>query len=260
MTGRVAYFLAHNDDEYFCSAHILKNLKEGNGVYVFHTTQGSSYRPGVETLRAEESRRFLVSLGVAQENIIQLGGLLGIADGSTPEHLGRLYDFIDNNWGSKAFSSVVTMAWEGGHIDHDATHILAFALACKWQVQDHFYEFPAYNSYRLPNPLFHVGRLIPGRGEVLQDKLTFPQAWKLFCKVTIFRSQWKSFIGLLPGTIYQLLILRQQQVRLVSEYRYFEPPHPGELFYTRRFGRKFAELKAPVEALFQRLSIPELRQ
>ena len=65
--------------------------------------------------------------------------------------------------------------------------------------------------------------------------------------VSCFPSQWRSWVGLLPEAAIRYLVLGRQQLRRVSpqEYDGVGPPHrphPGQLFYERRFGTAFESI------------------
>lgn len=65
--------------------------------------------------------------------------------------------------------------------------------------------------------------------------------------VSCFPSQWRSWVGLLPEAAIRFLFLGRQQLRKVStqECEGVGPPHrphPGQLFYERRFGTAFESL------------------
>lgn len=163
--GNVLVLLAHNDDEYFVSAAITRERAATNEVHILYTTHGSAY--GVPTaVREAESTAALTRLGVSPTHIRHIGRECGIRDGTALENLLQLSKACRDAFPGVAFSGLLTVAWEGGHPDHDATYLIAAELAREWHLEQDLYEFPVYTQVGAPPPLFRTMRLIPGISNV----------------------------------------------------------------------------------------------
>lgn len=240
MAQTVLVLLAHNDDEFFISAHIRGYALLGWQVYVAFTCFGSAY--GVSHgVRAEESLQVLSKLGVPKERVLFIGYELGVKDGSVFHHLEALRTAFLGQMINIQVNRLVTMAWEGGHIDHDATHLLGVVLAMNWGISANLFEFPAYQGFGLPGPFYRVAKLIPRGTETRHRRLGFFEAFFYLSLSCYYRSQRKTFLGLLPDTIYRWMIRREQQCRRVGSWNYLVRPHEGKLFYERRFKVEFQE-------------------
>ncbi len=231
--------LAHHDDEFFCSALIAREHARLQHLIVAYTSHGSVYRPGLGGVRSEETKQAFEKLKITNLTLIPVGQELDVFDGQVDQNLPRLFAHLILRLDLFDVTRVVAMAWEGGHADHDASHLLAVAIARKLQVKkDEVLEFPSYNSCHVPRPFFKVGKFAEG-GSSSESNLSLGEAARCLRMILLYHSQWKSFLGLLPGITWQLMIQRQQQIRQVADYNYRHPPHGGELFYRRRFHRTF---------------------
>ena len=245
--GNVLVLLAHNDDEYFVSAAITRERAATNEVHILYTTHGSAY--GVPTgVREAESTAALTRLGVSPTHIRHIGRECGIRDGTALENLLQLSNACRDAFPGVAFSGLLTVAWEGGHPDHDATYLIAAELAREWHLEQDLYEFPVYTQVGAPPPLFRTMRLIPGRPGATTIRLPLSQRVKLFFLFRFYPSQWRSFAGLLPESGWRILVRGTQPLRHVTLEAEPSRPHPGRLYYERRFGVTFETLMAAFKA------------
>jgi LmbE family N-acetylglucosaminyl deacetylase len=123
------YLFSHQDDEIGVMHDIVTARARGERAVCVFLTDGAWGGVNSATRNAE-SLRVLSRLGVAREDILFLGESAGISDGRLVECLeaaGRELARIAASLGP--FRRVITHAWEGGHHDHDAAHLLGRALA-----------------------------------------------------------------------------------------------------------------------------------
>ena len=179
-------------------------------------------------VRNQESTAVLTSLGVAPGQIHFLG--IGISDGLLVHHL----DLALERLASIEATDICTLAWEGGHQDHDASHLVAAAYAKRRGRLDRCLELPLYRAsfgpfFRVMSPMGPGWeRRTIGLGEGLRIASL---AWR-------YRSQRRTWIGLLPEAFLKLVLLRRELTRRVDVTRLRRWPADGVLFYERRF--KFA--------------------
>ena len=236
----VLVLLAHHDDEYFCTARLRREVAHGSAVHVAYTTYGSGYGTQPE-VREAESRRVFLHIGIPEEQVREIGRELGVFDGHAVEHLQVLHDTVPQVYAGERFERIITLAWEGGHPDHDATHLIAVRLAADWGITAELHEIPTYTGEGAPGALFRVNWFRPGRSGRVPEGLGWRARFQAFLLARHYRSQWRSFLGLLPEAAIRMLLQGRQELRRVApgEVDHRVPPHPGGLFYERRFGMRF---------------------
>lgn len=232
----VLFVLAHQDDEIAVASRIRYAAARGDRVTCVYLTDGASRVPSAT--RDAESREVLRRLGV--DDVRFIGSRERIADGTLPEHLDRAYALLDAE--VRDVDEVVTLAWEGGHQDHDAAHLVAVAFAEERGVR--CLEMPLYNGHRTVGGLFRVHHPLGGgwtrRRVPLREKLA------TILLTRFYRSQRTTWLGLAP----MMLLARGGELTRVADLRRAAaPPHRGRLLYERRFRYPY-ERFAPLAAAF----------
>ncbi|HVR37699.1 MAG TPA: PIG-L family deacetylase [Thermoanaerobaculia bacterium] len=219
------FILAHQDDEVAAASRILYLVRGGARVHCAFLTNGAATVSA--SVRDAESRAALASLNVADLHFI--GSENDIPDGKLVEHLDRALELIES--AVKTIDEIYTLAWEGGHHDHDAAHLVAVAFAKRRNLLESTFELPLYNGFRSRNfrVLSPIGDTWTRRTISLRDGITS----SLLCR--FYRSQRKTWMGLLPEALIKLVMLRRECIRRVDVARLFDRPHVGPLLYERRF-------------------------
>lgn len=232
MARRPLFLLAHPDDEFACSIRIRAEARAGAEVHCAYLTDGG-YGGQPVARRRSESLQVLGLLGVPAEQVHFLGEQHGFSDGA----LHRQLDAAD-----AALQALVSAigpvdalyvpAWEGGHQDHDAVHLLGWALARRHTIEAR--QFPLYHGAGLPGPWFRVLSPLPANGPVQAYRATWRE--RLFAMALCLRyvSQWRTWLGLFPFFVLHMLLSGCFPEQQVLETRVFEPPHQGRLLYERR--------------------------
>lgn len=226
--GALLCIFAHQDDEYGVAARIARERRAGRRVICAYLTNGAASVPSV--VRDAESRDVLVQIGVDENDILFLGSHNDIPDGSLVEHLEAAFHLLDRALHEHEVGEVITLAWEGGHQDHDATHLVALALAQKRGVPCH--EYPLYRGNRYGR-LFRV--LSPIRDGGARTRLGFREAFRASMLAWRYRSQRRTWMGLFGESFLKLVVLRREVLHEVDPRRIVRPPHARPLFYERRF-------------------------
>lgn len=159
----VLILLAHHDDECFVSVRIRREVDAGNRVLVAFTTCGSAYGTSRD-VREAESFRALGRLGIPMTDVLLLGRELDVEDGRAGAGCGAILTRCREIARQVAIGRIVTVAWEGGHPDHDITHLVARRLALEWHIENDLLEFPLYTASGAPPRLHRVGRFNDRRG------------------------------------------------------------------------------------------------
>lgn len=238
---KVLFVFAHHDDEFFVLPRIQREIRAGNEVFFLYTTDGRAYGED-SNRRLSETTAVLLASGAARENILSIGIEAGIPDGASHKAIGRLWEGVRARV-SNEFSRVYTMAWEGGHVDHDVAHLIGVALLRLGRAKE-LLEFSGYRSLCLPGPLFRCLSLLPAASERLLTKLSFGEALRWLWTATKYPSQRKTFLGLGPMCLYPVLILRKLECQLVPPRDYLTRPHSGALLYESLFRVPFDEFLA----------------
>jgi len=229
------FVFAHQDDEVAIAPRIAREVAAGERVICVFLTDG-----GAPAVRDAESRAVLAELGV-QEVVF-----VGLRDGTLVEHLDEAYAAVEQIDADE----IVTLAWEGGHQDHDAAHLVALALAVARGVR--CVEFPLYHGKRRPYRVLAPLRI----GET--RRLSMREVWRRAMLCWRYPSQRRTWMGLFWG-----LWRRNETTCDASAERVLHPPHEGSLLYERRFGfpreRFFAAARPFIERrIVQRPAVDRL--
>lgn len=244
------FVFAHQDDEVAAATHILAALRRGDAVSCVYLTNGEGGRAPAH-VRDQETREVLRRLGVDSNRVHFLGSEHGIADGTLHDHLDQALQLLEIRV-PEPVDELVTMAWEGGHHDHDATHAVAAVFALRRGILENTWEMPMYQGYGLPGPLFRtltpvrVGAPWTGRRISLRDGLF------VACLCRLYASQRKTWLGLMPEALLRLALGRKEWSRRVDLARMAARPHEGPLFYERRFRVAYATLETRIRDFLAR--------
>jgi N-acetylglucosamine malate deacetylase 1 len=237
--GGVLLLLAHFDDEFFFSPVIEEAVGAGRPVYCVYTTDSRGYGVPSE-IRKRESLRALESLGVPESSVMCVGVQSGIADGMAFRCLPQMHRAVGEAVSGLDITEIYVLAWEGGHPDHDATHLAAVALARELGVR-RLLECPAYSAYQARILPFRVMHWIPRAEKIVTRRFGLAVALRCFASCLHYRSQWRTFLGLAPGAFLGFVVFHRHRCRVVRGIDYTMRPHPGPLFYEKRFGVSFEE-------------------
>src|SRR5688572_141948 len=116
------FIFAHQDDEVAIVPRIRREVENGSSVHCFFLTDGSANGASPERRNAE-SRGVLTSIGVAAENLHFLGSVHQTRDQHLEDSLEQSLQLILQTIGTQPVHRIYTLAWEGGHPDHDAAHL-----------------------------------------------------------------------------------------------------------------------------------------
>lgn len=251
------FLLAHNDDEFFVLPRLDREIAAGNRIICVYTTDGAAYGESPER-RLQESKAVLCRRGVAESDILPLGEQLGIRDGTSFQSIEPLWQEILSMGARHHFSRIYVPAWEGGHADHDAAHLLAVALA-RTQGSEVF-EFSLYHCHRAIKPLIRCMSLVPFPGLITQERVSFAGALSWAMEARRYPSQRRAFLGLLPFCLPQILLRRALCLRRVEDRNYRVPPHAGKLFYEIRFKVPYEEFRAATRSFVDYVVAPQRAQ
>ena len=239
----VVFVLAHQDDEVAFASRIRYALERGDRVDCVCLTDGAA--ASTAKIRDEESRRALEKLGVAPLIVAQRDR---IADGTLPENMMTALEFLESI--ATHADEVVTLAWEGGHQDHDAAFLVATALAQQKGIR--CLEMPLYNGEHTPGAFFRVMHPVGDGWTSRPIKLRERISDILLTR--FYTSQRKSWLGLAP---LMLLGRARELTRVADLRRAAAPPHRGSLLYERRFHYPYARFADHAARFLQSPAVPD---
>ena len=134
--GLTLFVLAHPDDELAFAPILHRLARAQQPVRLIYLTDGAAPFASA-ALRNAESAAALAWLGIDPSSLWFAGSEIGIADGQLYRHLPSALDAIEQRVpADSAIAAIYTLAWEGGHPDHDAAHIVAAAFAAARGCED----------------------------------------------------------------------------------------------------------------------------
>jgi LmbE family N-acetylglucosaminyl deacetylase len=150
---------------------------------------------------------------------------------------------------------IYTLDWEGGHHDHDATHLVTLSAARELGVDDVF-VYPFYNGWRRRPKLARVSSFIPGSAPVLRRRMSLRDSWRAACSIAAYPSQRLTWLALGPGFFVRTLATREERLRRADPQRVLLPPHDGVLHYENIFGIRGADVLRDSAALRDEIGRP----
>ncbi|HZU96735.1 MAG TPA: PIG-L family deacetylase [Planctomycetota bacterium] len=238
--GASVFLFAHQDDEAFVAPRLSLETARGRRVVCAYLTDGSY---GSDERRNRESLRYLSGLGVDPAFAFFIGTEDAIPDGRLVQHLERALVGLERRLAGARVERIFCPAWEGGHQDHDAVHLIGLALAIEWGILDATRQFYTYNGARSFGRTFNVMRPIEDLERRDVRRLSFGRGLETALSCWKFRTQWKSWVGLFPQYFLHWAFLRTEILDPVSVERTRARPHEGRLLYERRDQFTFEEFE-----------------
>jgi len=241
MKKNIFYLFAHQDDEFGTYIDIANKILDYN-VYVIYLTSGYSKKILRSKLskRDKESIEVLKKIGVKKNNIYFFGKQLQINTNKLFLNINKVYSKLRVFMRNRQPFQIVTLAWEGGHEDHDACNILARKLGYKFKILNHCKEFSLYNAFNCHLIYFKVFNPLK-KGQVIKTNLYNRIRYIIF--LFFYRSQFKIWIGLYPFIIYHYLFKGYNCMLPLNKSKIITKPHKGQLLYELREYCSFKKFK-----------------
>lgn len=165
MSSPAVILLAHQDDEIPVLPLIMQYLNPIDTHIVFLTSGTSD--GSISLRRNKESWRNLTQLGISDKNLHFIGSSLAVADKTLSKNLEHTFRALSELILKYLIKNIYTMAWEGGHPDHDAVYLLGVTIAHTHGLINRCQQFSWYNGaldrtlnqVKLFNPLAKNGRV-----------------------------------------------------------------------------------------------------
>lgn len=244
--------LAHPDDEFAIFPWLAAEAATGRSVWCFWLTDGGWGGQDVQR-REDESLEVLTSFGLNVGSLEFLGRTLAIRDGHLADELDTVIALVRQRLALIGNAHTLLIpAWEGGHQDHDAAHLVGLASSAGFQAE--VFQYSLYHGAGLVGPLFKVLSPLPQNGPTIPHPTSVSFRLRCLAACLRYRSQWKSFLGLLP--FYALRLARRDAFVLqpVNAARVREQPHAGLPLYERRGGTTWAAFSRTTADVRERIA------
>jgi N-acetylglucosamine malate deacetylase 2 len=228
LLGRTLVIVAHPDDEYITYGALLQRMAE---PVVAFCTDGAPFDPYFWKDRYGTREHYAeVRRTEACEALAQVGIYHPLFLADDPSAAGRLVDqelFLAISTAYRLLQEIVervrpsalaTLAYEGGHPDHDTCSFMSSLLARQYGIPA--FEAPIY--HRAHSEGLGVQRFIYSGIPVID---IYPTEEEMQRK----RAMCKSYGS--QGDFLKVFDIRRESVRPLADYDYRIPPHVGKLNY-----------------------------
>jgi LmbE family N-acetylglucosaminyl deacetylase len=136
LLGRTLVIVAHPDDEAVACAALLQRIREPHVLFCtdggpldswFWSRHGS--REAYILLRENEARSALEAVGVARVEFLKTRSGEPIIDQQLFQHLPEAVDAVSDVVSRVQPEALLTLAYEGGHPDHDSCNFITSLIA-----------------------------------------------------------------------------------------------------------------------------------
>ncbi len=226
LLGRTLVLVAHPDDECIAFGALLQRIAEPLVVFATNGSPADPYfwqkygsREAYAGLRRQEALNSMQAAGI--KDVLFLADMPGgehLVDQELFRNLRAAYELLADIVARRMTTAILTLAYEGGHPDHDSCSLLAAQLA-------HLASLPCWEA-----PLYH--RNADGSG-VFQGFLG-PDDEAVDLRPTEDELERKREMCLAYGSqgdFLQRFDIARETVRPQIKYDYTRPPHEGKTNY-----------------------------
>ena len=226
LLGRTLVLVAHPDDECIAFGALLQRMREPVVVFATNGSPADPYfwqkygsREAYAALRRREALASMKAVGV--KDVIFLADLPGgerLIDQELFRNLWPAFDLLADIIRCRMTTALLTLAYEGGHPDHDSCSFLGAQLAKLAAIP--CWEAPLYHRDADGGGTFQEF-ITPSGGETdLRPTPEEEERKREMCQA--YKSQ---------GDFLSRFTLSPETVRPQSMYDYTRPPHEGKTNY-----------------------------
>lgn len=226
LLGRTLVLVAHPDDECIAFGALLQRMREPIVVFATNGSPRDPYfwqqygsREAYAGLRREEAFASMHTAGV--KDVIFLPDLPGgeeLVDQELFQHLQSAYDLLVGLARRRMVQALLTLAYEGGHPDHDSCAFLSAQLTKSFNIP--CWEAPLY--HRLPEGGGVFQGFIGDTSGQVEIKLTPAEREAKVSMCMAYPSQ---------GDFLTHFDVLNERVRPQPAYDFSRPPHEGKTNY-----------------------------
>jgi LmbE family N-acetylglucosaminyl deacetylase len=240
------FLFSHQDDEIAIFKTIKDSINTNKNVLIIYLTNGNiskSDNTNFILKRENESKRVLEKLGVSSHNILFMGKKLNIKSYDLLNHLEKAYEELANTINDiDGETSIYTHAWEGGNVDHDSSYVLALKLMKNNPNITNGFQFPFYNSYKIPFNFYRVFCPIKENGQSINTNISNKEKIQFIKFLFNYASQLKIWIGLYPFIIFKILMNNYNYLQKIDKNTQLQKPHKNSLWYEKQNFIKFDKI------------------
>lgn len=228
------FLFAHQDDEIGALHTIAAGVSAGERAICVFLTDGTF--AGITSARRQaESLAVLTRVGAPVSDIHFIGDELGIADGRLVEHLDRARErTLAIAARTPDIGSVLMHAWEGGHHDHDAAHLVGRAVAAGLSLEAASRQFPLYRASADGSRLVY-GVLDPQAGPIDTLRIPFTSGLRRLALLRHYRSQARVMMRLGPHIARAWLVERHERLQALPAIAPLDRPAEHLLYERWKF-------------------------
>lgn len=195
--------LSHLDDE-FALIPILTKLSNNSDIEkikFLYCCERMREKQRRFLKRREENLQALKAFNISRKQIIYLNDYYFSNDLEISKNHQIIFNYINKLHKNFKFSQILTLAYEGGHPDHDSLALIVEKFAKNKKVKTYF--FPAYNYERNFFIPFTILKPLKSQKHLFRYIRISKFCWMKSIKLAlIYKSEYEAFIKLIPFLIY----------------------------------------------------------
>jgi len=225
LLGRSLVIVAHPDDESISCGGLLQLIREPCVVFATDGAPEDDYfwrrfgsRERYAAIREEEARAALQAVGVTEMEFLANQAEVSLIDQLLFRSLPAAFTVLAKIVERRRPDCLLTLAYEGGHPDHDSVSFLAAQLGRGFSLP--VWEAPLYHRSADGDGVHQ--KFVEEHGDVVEHIVAGDELEGKLRMLACYKSQFDS----LPSFNTELERFRPQAV-----YDYAKRPHPGKLNY-----------------------------
>ena len=225
LLGRTLLIVAHPDDESISCGGLLQRIEQPSVVFATDGAPEDEYfwrkygsRTAYARLREDEARAALQAVGVTAVEFLSHRVPTPLVDQRLYKSLAAAFAAVSNIIEQLRPQCLLTLAYEGGHPDHDAVSFLSAQLGKVHSLP--VWETPLY--HRSPSGHGIYQKFVVESGEVIEHQVKGSELDAKMRMLACYKSQFDA----LPSFRPELERFRPQ-----VQYDYSHRPHAGKLNY-----------------------------
>ena len=252
LLGRTLVLVAHPDDECIAFGALLQRIREPLVVFATNGSPADPYfwqqhgsREAYAALRRQEALNSMHAVGV--KDVLFLADMPGgeqMIDQELFRNLRHAFDLLADIVARRMITALLTLAYEGGHPDHDSCSFLAAQLASLASVP--CWEAPLYHRNAEGTGVFQ--EFVTLTDDIVDVRPTEQEQQRKREMCLGYKSQ---------GDFLQRFGVTKEIVRPQFAYDYTRPPHEGKTNYEAWNWNMTAQEVCAAFVEFLRASVPQ---
>ena len=225
LLGRTLLIVAHPDDESISCGGLLQHIEQSCVAFATDGAPEDEYfwrkygsRAAYAKLREDEARAALAAVGVTAVEFLSHRVQAPLVDQRLYKSLAPAFAALSRIVERFRPQCLLTLAYEGGHPDHDSVSFLGAQLGKTYSIP--IWEAPLYHRNPAGQGIYQ--QFVVERGEVIEHHVEGEELENKMRMLACYKSQFNA----LPSFRPELERFRPQVT-----YEYSRRPHEGKLNY-----------------------------